>query len=108
VALQKARVAIAALSPYASIWSNNGFAFSDEPITESVACRSFEIVSIERYRPKELKRRFKGVGVDIIKRDTSLSVDAVRKAIGARAGSDVQVAITTIEGENWIIEIKQI
>ena len=108
VALQKARVAIAALKPYASIWSNNGFAFSCEPITESVACRSFEIVSIERYRPKELKRRFKGVGVDIIKRDTSLSVDAVRKAIGARAGSEVMVAITTIEGENWVVEIKHI
>ena len=108
VALQKARVAIAALRPYASIWSNNGFAFSQEPITESVACRSFEIVSIERYRPKELKRRYKGVGVDILKRDTSLSVDAVRKAIGARAGSEAMVAITTIEGENWVVEIKQI
>ena len=108
VALQKARVAIAALRPYASIWSNNGFAFSHEPITESVACRSFEIVSIERYRPKELKRRYKGVGVDILKRDTSLSVDAVRKAIGARAGSEAMVAITTIEGENWVVEIKQI
>jgi hypothetical protein len=48
------------------------------------------------------------VGVDIIKRDTSLSVDAVRKAIGARAGSEVMVAITTIEGENWVVEIKHI
>lgn len=106
VALQKARVAIAALKPHASIWSNNGFAFSRDRIAESVACRSFAIVGCEPYRPKELKRRFKGVGVDIVKRDTQLSVDAVRRAIGARSGSDKMLAITTIGGENWVIEIK--
>ena len=108
VALQKARVAIAALKPHGSIWSNNGFAFSSEPLAEQLPCRSYEIVSIEHYRPKELKRRYKGVGLDIIKRDTSLSVDAVRKALGARAGSEVVVALTTIAEETYIIEIKQL
>ena len=108
VALQKARVAIAALRPYASIWSNNGFAFSREELPVALAVRSYEIVSIERYRPKELKRRYKGVGLDIIKRDAQLSVDAVRRALGARSGSEVMVALTTIAGETYVIEIKQI
>ena len=106
VALQKARVAVAALKPYASIWSNNGFAFSVERIDASVACRSYEIVSCEAYRPKELKRRFKGVGIEVIKRDTQLSVEAFRRAIGARAGSDKTLAITTIGRDIWVIEIK--
>jgi hypothetical protein len=108
VALQKARVAIAALRPYASMWSNNGFAFSREELPVALAVRSYEIVSVERYRPKELKRRYKGVGLDIIKRDAQLSVDAVRRALGARSGSEVMVALTTIQGETYIIEIKQI
>jgi hypothetical protein len=108
VALQKSRVAIAALRPYASMWSNNGFAFSREELPVALAVRSYEIVSIERYRPKELKRRYKGVGLDIIKRDAQLSVDAVRRALGARSGSEVMVALTTIQGETYIIEIKQI
>jgi hypothetical protein len=64
-------------------------------------------VAIEEYRPKELKRRFKGLGVDIIKRDTQLSVDGVRKAIGARAGSDVLMAITTILGRNYAITLRR-
>lgn len=108
VALQKSRVAIAALRPYASMWSNNGFAFSREELPVALAVRSYEIVSIERYRPKELKRRYKGVGLDIIKRDAQLSVDAVRRALGARSGSEVMVALTTIAGETYVIEIKQI
>ena len=106
VALQKARVAIAQLASYASIWSNNGFALSSEPLPCELGCRSYEIESVEEYRPKELKRRFKGVGIDILKRDTSLSVDAVRKALGARAGSEQLLAITTIQGRNYVIILK--
>jgi hypothetical protein len=106
VALQKARVAIAQLAPYASIWSNNGFALSHEPLPCELGCRSYEVVGIEEYRPKELKRRYKGKGIDIIKRDTSLSVDVVRKALGARAGSEELMAITMINGKNYVIVLK--
>lgn len=108
VALQKSRVSIASLRDYAAMWSNNGFAFSREELPVALAVRSYEIVSIERYRPKELKRRYKGVGLDIIKRDAQLSVDAVRRALGARSGSEVMVALTTIAGETYVIEIKHI
>ncbi|MBR5132980.1 MAG: RsmD family RNA methyltransferase [Alistipes sp.] len=108
VALQKARVAIAAFRGRAEMWSNNGFAFSREMLDVALPCRSYEIVSVERYHPKELKRRYRGVGLDIIKRDTQLSVDAVRKALGARSGSEVVVALTSIESETYIIEIKPI
>ena len=106
VALQKARVAIAQLAHYASSWSNNGFALSREPLPCELGCRSYEFVSIEEYRPKELKRRYKGKGIDIIKRDTSLSVDALRKALGARAGCDELMAITAINGTNYVIILK--
>lgn len=106
VALQKARVAIAHFAPYASIWSNNGFAISREPLACERACRSYEILSVEHYRPKELKRKYRGVGVEIIKRDTQHSVEAVRRAIGARAGSDALLAITDIEGETLLFELK--
>ena len=106
VALQKARVAIAALSPYASIWSNNGYAFARELPVIALPVRVFEIESIEPYRPKELKRKWKGVGVEIMKRDTSLSIDAVRRATGARPGSDRLVALTTIGGDTWVIHLK--
>ena len=106
VALQKARRAIAALKPYASIWSNNGYAFARELPAEPLPARIFEIEEIMRYSPKELKRRWKGLGVEFMKRDTQLSVESVRRATATRAGSDRLVAITTICGENYIIELK--
>ena len=106
VALQKGRVAMAALKPYASIWSNNGYAFARELPEEPLPCRIYEIRSIRRYQPKELKREWRNRGIEILKRDTHLTVEGVRKAIGAKAGSEALIAITTIEGDNWVIELK--
>lgn len=108
VALQKARVAIAALKPYASIWSNNGYAFARELPAEALPARIYEIVSIESYRPKELKRRWKGEGVEFMKRDCALSIDAVRRATATRPGGERLFALTTIAGDAWVIEIKQL
>ena len=108
VALQKARVAIAALKPYASIWSNNGYAFARELPAEALPARIYEIVSIESYRPKELKRRWKGEGVEFMKRDCALSIDAVRRATATRPGGERLFALTTIAGDTWVIGIKQL
>lgn len=108
VALQKARVAIAALKPYASIWSNNGYAFAREFPAEALPARIYEIESIEPYRPKELKRRWRGEGVEFMKRDCALSVDAVRRATATRPGGERLFALTTIAGDTWVIGIKQL
>ena len=108
VALQKARAAIAALKPYASIWSNNGYAFARELPAEALPARIYEIESIEPYRPKELKRRWKGEGVEFMKRDCALSIDAVRRATATRPGGERLFALTTIAGDTWVIEIKQL
>ena len=106
VAVQKARVAVAAFSRCATMWSNNGYAFARELPEVALPARIFEIESIEPYRPKELKRKWKGVGVEIMKRDTSLSIDGVRRATSARAGMDKIVALTTIGGDTWVINLK--
>ena len=90
------------------IWSNNGFAFARELPDVALPVRAYKIVGIEPYRPKELKRKFKGMGVDIIKRDTQLSVEAVRKAIGARAGSEATLALTTIGTESVVLTLERI
>ena len=106
VAVQKARVAVAAFSRCATMWSNNGYAFAREIPEGVVPGRVYAIERAEHYRPKELKREFKGVGVEILKRDTRLGVEEVRKAIGARAGGEHTMAITTIGAQNWVIHIK--
>ena len=106
VALQKGRVAIAAFKPYAQIWSNNGYAFAGSLPSEVLPAKVYAIERMIKYNPKQLKREFRGVGVEILKRDTPLGVDAVRRATGMRAGAERMVAITTIASDNWLIEIK--
>lgn len=108
VVLQKGRVAIAALKPHASIWSNNGYAFARELPTEALPARIFAIEAIEPYRPKELKRRWKGEGVEFMKRDCALAIDAVRRATATRPGGERLVALTTVASETWVIHLKQL
>ncbi len=108
VALQKARLAIAALKPYASIWSNNGYAFARELPAEALPARIYAIESIEPYRPKELKRCWRGEGVEFMKHDCALSIDAVRRATATRPGGERLFALTTIAGDTWVIGIKQL
>lgn len=106
VALQKARVAIAALQPYASIWSNNGYAFVRELPSVPLPVKVFEIDTILGYHPKDLKRRWKGLAIEFMKRDTMLSIDTLRKATATHAGNDRLVAVTNIGGVNRVIELK--
>ena len=106
VALHKARVAVAALMPHAAIWSNNGYGFMCELPEKPLPGRVYAIEAVERYHPKELKRSLRGVGVEISKRDTKLTVEAVRRALGVKAGSDKHIALTTIDNENWVIHLK--
>lgn len=107
VAMQKGRVAVAEFSHYAQIWSNNGYAFAESLPDGKIPARIYEIERVERYNPKQLKKELKGAGVEILKRDTQLSIDAVRKATGMRAGSERMMAITAIGSDNWIIHIKR-
>ena len=107
VAMQKGRVAVAEFSPYAQIWSNNGYAFASVLPEEKLPAKVYEIERIERYNPKQLKKVFKGKGVEILKRDTQLSIDAVRKATSMRAGSEHMMAITAIGSDIWVVHIKK-
>ena len=107
VAMQKGRVAVAEFGRYAQIWSNNGYAFAESAPEGKIPARVYEIERIERYNPKQLKRELRGVGVEILKRDTSLGVDAVRKATGMRAGSERMMAITSINSDIWVVFIKR-
>lgn len=108
VGLQKARTAIAVLKAHASIWSNNGYAFALSLPEVDLPVRIYRIKAIEQYNPRELKRRYKGVGVELLKRDCRLAVDAVRKAAGMKPGSEAMVAMTTIENKSWIIELESL
>ena len=105
VALLKARIVEYALRGKADVWSNNSFGFARE-LPEGVVGRVMKIKQIYPYDIKQLKRRFKGVGVDILMRDFPVGVDEVRRKAGMKSGSKHRIALTRIEGKAYVIELE--
>lgn len=106
VALQKAQTAVASLRDIGSIWSRDGYLFCRERPPRPVLGRTERIESIEEYRPRELRRRYAGMGVEVLKRNCRLSVEGIRRAAGLRPGGDARVAFTDIGGKTWAIRLK--
>lgn len=105
VALLKARIVEYALRGKADVWSNNSFGFARE-LPEGVVGRVMKIKQIYPYDIKQLKRRFKGEGVDILLRDFPVGVDEVRRKAGMKSGSKHRIALTRIEGKAYVIELE--
>ena len=105
VALLKARIVEYALRDKADVWSNNSFGFARE-LPEGVVGRVMKIKQIYPYDIKQLKRRFKGEGVDILLRDFPVGVDEVRRKAGMKSGSKHRIALTRIEGKAYVIELE--
>ena len=102
VALQKARLVQHSLRGKADVWSNNSFGFAREKV-DGVLGRVEPIEKIEKFDPKALKRELRGVGVDILMREFSLSVDQVRRQCGMRSGAERRIALTRIKGQAYTI-----
>ncbi len=105
VALLKARIVEYALRGKADVWSNNSFGFARE-LPEGVVGRVMKIKQIYLYDIKELKRRFKGEGVDILLRDFPVGVDEVRRKAGMKSGSKHRIALTRIAGKAYVVELE--
>ncbi len=105
VALQKSRLACHATRPFARMWSGNGFAFLSEA-TEFRYGRLLEIERIVEYHPRQLKREFKGLGAEIIMRDFAPSLTQVREKLGLKSGAQWRLALTTINGVQYLIVLK--
>ncbi len=106
VALLKARLAREHLAQSADIWSDTGYGFAEERPMEGILGRVLEIEKIDKYEPKELKKRLRGVAVELLKRDFPISVDELTKRLGVRAGAQRRVAFTKIGSDFWVIHLK--
>lgn len=105
VALQKARMVEYALRGKADVWSNNSFGFARE-LPEGVVGRVMRIKEIYPYDIKQLKRRFKGEGVDIMLRDFPVGVEQLRHRAAMRSGNRHRLAFTRILGKAYVVELE--
>lgn len=106
VALLKVRRAIDSIGGEGCMWSPGGYAFCRELPERQLLGRTDEIAYVEEYRPKLLRQRYKGMGVEVLKRDCRLSVESLRRAASLRPGADARVAFTDIDGKTWAIRLK--
>lgn len=104
-ALQKARLVRLHLRGKADAWSENGYGFSATPPTGLLG-RAMEIDTIERFDPRTLKRRYKGLGAELLKRDFPMSSDEAMRRLGLHPGSDLRLALTKIGNDFWAIRLK--
>lgn len=106
VALQKARVACAAMRGVADMWSNDGYGFAREEPAGQVLGRVWPIERIEPYDPKALRRELKGERVELLKRDFPLATAEIAARCGIREGGERRMAFTKIGRDFWTIRLK--
>ncbi len=106
VALQKGRIVAHALRSEADVWSNNGFGFSATKPQGNFG-RCFEIEEMVDFQPKVLNRIIAKRGVELIKRDFAIPQAQITKQLKFKAGADIHLALTTIQGRNLAIFLKK-
>lgn len=105
VALAHSRLTAAAFKGVADIWSHNGVALATKRPT-NVLGRVAEILRIEPYEPKRLKRELKGKAIEIYRRDFPLSNGEICRRLGVREGAEQRWCFTRIAGQSVAIEMK--
>lgn len=105
VALQKARVACAALRGGVDVWSNDGYGFAEEEPHGTIG-RVLAVERIEAYDPKALRREMRGARAELLKRDFPFSTAQIAAQIGIREGGTQRLAFTKIGNDFWTIRLK--
>ena len=109
VALQKARV-VRRCFEGAGMWCSgeNGCVFAEELPEEVVWGRALRIVSVEPYRPKELKKRLKEQGIShltILRRNFPISNERIAAALGVKEGGAAQAIFTRTGEKLWVVRV---
>ncbi len=115
VSLQKGRIARRILSEVADIWSDNGFALSDDERVANIEknrhiARVEQIDWIGEFETKIVRRELAARGItraQILKRDTTLSVDRITKQLKIKEGGVDRIAVTTIANRQILIILKR-
>lgn len=109
VSLAKARIAKKYFTENgAYIESDNAYAFSDTIPKERVG-RVFEIESVEKYSPKNLRAKLaemKVKKINIMKHEFPFSTDKIAKELGVGEGGTRYVAFTTVADKRWAVFLK--
>ena len=110
VALDKARVARRCFTELgASIASDSSFAFFRREPDMSLPGKVFEIVAVEPYAPKRMRKELRQHGIrriNLLRRDFPFSAAAIARDLGVAEGGGPFVAFTSRDGALWTLWLK--
>lgn len=75
------------------------------PAVEGIAGRTLAIAAIEPFDAKALRRRLRGRGIELLKRDFPLTLAEIHARTATHAGDELRLAFTRIGGRAWTIEL---
>lgn len=109
VALSKARIAKKYFTDAgAYIETDNSYAFSDTRPKDKVG-KIFEIESVEKYSPKNLRQKLAGMKIkkiNVMKHEFPYSTDKITKELGVSEGGTQYLAFTSVAGKRWAVFLK--
>lgn len=114
VSLRKARITqryAADTLPESYSWAEGGYIFTNERPCGLILGRVFEVADMRRYRPAELKKELRARNISSVEIHTNLfplQAPRIAARLGVKEGGEIKLAFTQIEGELWVIELKEI
>lgn len=109
VALAKARIAKKYFSENgAYMETDNSYAFTNTLPLEKVG-KVFEIESVEKYSPKNLRQKLAGMKIkkiNVMKHEFPYSAEKITKELGVVEGGTKYIAFTTAAGKKWAVFLK--
>lgn len=106
-ALQHSRLVAAAFAGKADVWSDNSVALSVEK-PEGVLGRTFAIAEAVPFNEKALRRRLKGLRIEILQRDFPLSNSALCARLGIREGGTERWCFARVGGKGFAFKLLEI
>jgi hypothetical protein len=76
-------------------WGTGGYLFSGTPLEN--AGKSYKVKETITFKPKELKKRFKGHKINIHKRNFPIDVQVLYKSLSTSMGDDFHAFFTTLD-----------
>lgn len=75
-------------------WGKGGYLFSDSP--NIIGSQSYKVIESMIFKPKELKKRLKGLRVNIHKRNFPVEIASLYKSLSTNMGDDYHLFFTTV------------
>lgn len=86
-------------------WGTGGYLYSKNSAIPG--CQSYKVLEVIPYKPKELRKKFKGIRVNIHKRNFPIEADSLYKTLSTSMGDNYHLFFTTLGDGSKVVCITE-